>query len=74
MMKLITSGVFVAGMAAVPVALSPHPVPAPAKQYRSDPRLETLRTFFHLAECPAEQTALLEQHLDEAKRQLARWN
>ncbi len=27
-----------------------------------------------LAECPAEQTALLEQHLDEAKRQLARWN
>lgn len=27
-----------------------------------------------LAECPAEQTALLEQHLNEAKRQLARWN
>lgn len=27
-----------------------------------------------LAECPTEQTALLEQHLDEAKRQLARWN
>ena len=27
-----------------------------------------------LAECPAEQTALLEQHLDEARRQLARWN
>ena len=27
-----------------------------------------------LAECPANQTALLEQHLDEAKRQLARWN
>jgi hypothetical protein len=57
MKKLITSGVFVAGMAAVPVALSPHPAPAPAKQYRSDPRLETLRTFFHLAECPAEQYA-----------------
>ncbi len=27
-----------------------------------------------LAECPTNQTALLEQHLDEAKRQLARWN
>ena len=27
-----------------------------------------------LAECPAHQTALLEQHLGEAKRQLARWN
>ena len=57
MMKLITSGVFVAGMAAVPVALSPHPAPAPAPEYRSDPRLETLRTFFHLADCPAEQYA-----------------
>jgi hypothetical protein len=57
MMKLITSGVFVAGMAAVPVALSPHPAPAPAPEYRSDPRLETLRTFFRLADCPAEQYA-----------------
>lgn len=27
-----------------------------------------------LAECPEEQSTLLEQHLDEAKRQLARWN
>ena len=57
MMKLITSGVFVAGMAAVPVALPPHRAPAPAPEYRSDPRLETLRTFFHVADCPAEQYA-----------------
>jgi hypothetical protein len=57
MMKLITSGVFVAGMAAGPMALSPHPAPAPAPKYRSDPRLETLRTFFHVADCPAEQYA-----------------
>lgn len=57
MMKLITSGVFVAGMAAVPVALSPHPPLTPAPEYRSDPRLETLRTFFHVAECPAEEYA-----------------
>ena len=57
MMKLITSGVFVAGMAAVPVALSPHRAPTPAPEYRSDPRLETLRNFFHLADCPAEQYA-----------------
>jgi hypothetical protein len=57
MMKLITSGVFVAGMAAVPVAISPHRVPAPAPEYRSDPRLETLRTFFRLGDCPAEQYA-----------------
>jgi hypothetical protein len=57
MMKLITSGVFVAGMAAVPVALPRHQPPAPAPEYRSDPRLETLRTFFHVADCPAEQYA-----------------
>ena len=57
MMKLITSGVFVAGMAAVPVALSPHRAPTPAPEYRSDPRLETLRNFFHLADCPAERYA-----------------
>ena len=57
MMKLITSGVFVAGMAAVPVALSPHPVPVPAPEHRSDPRLETLRSFFRNSDCPAEQYA-----------------
>ena len=27
-----------------------------------------------LAECPVHQTQVLQQHLDEAKRQLARWN
>lgn len=27
-----------------------------------------------LAECPEDQNAMLEQHLNEAKRQLARWN
>ena len=57
MMKLITSGVLVAGIAAVPVALSPYPVPTPAPEHRSDPRLQTLRTFFHVADCPAEQYA-----------------
>jgi hypothetical protein len=57
MLKLITSGVFVAGMAAVPVALSPHQARTPAPEHRSDPRLETLRTFFHVADCPAEQYA-----------------
>ena len=57
MMKLITSGMFVVGMVAVPVALSPHQAPAPAPDYRNDPRLETLRTFFRNADCPAEKYA-----------------
>ena len=61
MMKLITSGMFVVGMASVPVALTPHQappaIPTPAPDYRNDPRLETLRSFFHRAECPAENYA-----------------
>jgi hypothetical protein len=55
MLKLMTSGMFVMGLVAVPVSLSPHQAPAPAPDYRNDPRLETLRNFFRNAECPAEQ-------------------
>jgi hypothetical protein len=57
MLKLLTSGMFVVGMVSVPVALSPHQSPAPAPDYRNDPRLETLRKFFRAAECPAEKYA-----------------
>jgi hypothetical protein len=32
-------------------------MPASAPEHRSDPRLETLRTFFRNADCPAEQYA-----------------
>src|ERR1035437_3083507 len=57
MKKLITSGLFVAGMVPLPVTLSPRQVPAPAPDYRNDPRLATLRTFFRNADCPAEEYA-----------------
>jgi hypothetical protein len=57
MMKLITSGVFVVGITAVPVAISPRQMPAPAPDYRTDPRLETLRTFFRIGDCPAAEYA-----------------
>ena len=57
MMKLITSGMFAVGIAAVPVAISPRPMPAPAPEHRNDPRLETLRTFFRNAACPAVEYA-----------------
>ena len=57
MMKLITSGMFVVGIAAVPVAISPRQMPAPAPDHRKDPRLETLRTFFRNADCPAAEYA-----------------
>lgn len=57
MKKLITSGLFVAGMVTLPVTLSPRQVPTPAPGYRNDPRLATLRTFFRNADCPAEEYA-----------------
>ena len=57
MMKLITSGMFAVGIAAVPVAFSPRPMPAPAPEHRNDPRLETLRTFFRNGDCPAAEFA-----------------
>ncbi len=59
MLRMITSSMFVVGMMSLPVALSPHQTPAKA-DYRNDPRLETLKTFF--ADCPAAEyaTAFLE--------------
>ena len=57
MLKLLTSGLFVVGMVSIPQALSPHQSPAPPPDYRNDPRLESLRTFFRNAACPAEKYA-----------------
>jgi hypothetical protein len=49
---------FVVGMVSLPVAMSPRQVTAtPAPDFRNDPRLETLRNFFHKGECPAERYA-----------------
>jgi hypothetical protein len=57
MLKMITSGMFVVGMVTVPAALSPRQAPAPAPDYRNDPRLETLRMFFRNSDCPAAEYA-----------------
>ncbi len=54
MRKLITSGVFVMGMVSLPVSMSVSQArPTPPSDYREDPRLETLRSFFSKADCPA---------------------
>src|ERR1035437_3028634 len=58
MFKMMTSGMFVVGLVTVPVAVSPRQEPAPAPDYRNDPRLETLRTFFRNAACPAEKSSV----------------
>jgi hypothetical protein len=57
MLRMITSGMFVVGMVSLPVGVSPRQTPAPAPDYRNDPRLATLRDFFRNAECPAEKYA-----------------
>jgi hypothetical protein len=51
---MISGGMFVMGLVTSPVVLSPRQAPAPVPDYRHDPRLETLRAFFHNADCPAE--------------------
>jgi len=57
MIKLITGGMFVVGMVSLPVSFSPHQAPAPPPDYRNDPRLETLRNFFRVGDCPAAEYA-----------------
>ena len=72
MRKLITSGMFVVGMVSLPVAMSPRPVTqTPAPDFRNDPRLETLRNFFHKAACPAERYA--EAFLEAADTNALDW-
>ena len=51
------------GVISTPVAL---------KCERSQVAIELLDEC--LAECPEDQSGLLNQHIEEAKRQLARWN
>src|SRR5664279_3698224 len=57
MLRMMTNGMFVMGLVTAPVVLSPRQAPAPAPDYRTDPRLETLRTFFRNGDCPAAEFA-----------------
>src|ERR1019366_8018383 len=57
MLRMMTNGMFVMGLVTAPVVLSPRQAPAPAPDYRTDPRLETLRTFFRNAASPAVEYA-----------------
>src|ERR1019366_4229903 len=52
MLRMMTNSMFVMGLVTAPVVLSPRQAPAPAPDYRTDPRLETLRTFFRNAAYP----------------------
>ena len=55
MRKLLSGGLAVfAGMVSLPAKLSTTQSPAaPVRDYRADPRLESLRRFFQRAACPA---------------------
>jgi hypothetical protein len=56
MRKLFAGGLFVMGVASVPVALSPgQTLHHPVRDYGNDPRLHTLRSFFRRWGCPAER-------------------
>src|SRR5215467_12184547 len=56
MRKLLAGGLFVMGVASLPVAISPgQTMHYPVRDYRNDPRLHTLRSFFRRWDCPAER-------------------
>ncbi|HTS62601.1 MAG TPA: hypothetical protein VMH28_11295 [Candidatus Acidoferrales bacterium] len=56
MKKLVAGGLFMMGVASMPVALSPgQSVPQPVRDYSKDARMHTLRNFFRRWECPAER-------------------
>jgi hypothetical protein len=56
MKKLVASGLFVMGVASLPVGISTGQTsPTPIRDYTNDPRQITLRDFFRKWDCPAEQ-------------------
>jgi len=56
MRKLLSSGLVLAGVVSLPVGVSPRQSETPpVPESRKDPRLETLRSFFQKADCPAVQ-------------------
>jgi hypothetical protein len=58
MRKFLSGGIFFLGVVSLPVAMSPIQSKAtPIPDYRSDPRLETLRNFFQQGDCPAADLA-----------------
>src|SRR3954453_11917908 len=70
MIRMVTSSLFVLGIMSLPVALSPHQTPA-RPDYREDPRLESLKTFFRDADCPAAEYP--PPFLEAADRNLLDW-
>jgi len=58
MRKFLSGSIFLLGVVSLPVAMSPIQSKAtPIPDYRNDPRLKSLRNFFHQGECPAERLA-----------------
>jgi len=73
MRGLLSGGLAVfAGMVAIPAELSTAQSPAvPLRDYRSDPRLESLRRFFQKTACPA--LAYSKAFLEAADRYALDW-
>jgi len=55
MKKLVASGIFMMGVASLPVGTSTAIPTPPVRDYNADPRFHTLRNFFRKLECPAER-------------------
>jgi hypothetical protein len=57
MKKILTSGLFLAGLLSNPIRATNPEAPDAASQYRNDPRLESLKKFFTRGGCPVRQLA-----------------
>ncbi len=58
MRKLLSSGLVLFAGVVSPIAVSPHQTPkSPIPDYRKDPRFQSLRRFFEVADCPAKEYA-----------------
>jgi len=72
MLKLVSGGLFFAGMVSLPLAVAPLNAPrTPATDYSQDSRLSALRTFFQRADCPAVEYA--REFLEAADRYDLDW-
>ncbi len=72
MLRFFSGGLLFAGVVSVPIAFAPqHPLANPPADYRKDPRVAALKSFFEKQDCPA--TEYVQEFLEAADRYALDW-
>ncbi|HLH15700.1 MAG TPA: hypothetical protein VKX45_00695 [Bryobacteraceae bacterium] len=72
MLRFFSGGLLFAGMVSVPVAFAPqHHLADPPADYRQDPRVSALKSFFEKQDCPARH--YVKEFLEAADRYALDW-